>query len=185
MAPAEVIRPKPPGPGKVRNLSAKEADALWEMLAGAEYAVAFQSMLQLLDAPEDAVRLCARHLKPVQTAEPQRVRELIAQLADPKFAVREKASNELTLIAELGLPLLRAALKEAPSAEAQRRLKELIGIGERPIDMRALRMVAILEAIGTKEACAALEQCAVGASGASLTLEAKAALERVTGPDGK
>jgi len=42
-----------------------------------------------------------------------------------------------------------------------------------------VRALAVLEALGTKEALAAIEKLAAGAPGAQLTLEAGAAAERL------
>jgi hypothetical protein len=78
---------------EARPLSPEAAEAAWARLASPQYAEAFRAMLDLLRAPEDAVRLCARKLRPVRPADPQRIRGLTARLDAPAFSVREAAAR--------------------------------------------------------------------------------------------
>ena len=55
-----------------------------------------------------------------------RVNELIDQLGSEKFAVRQKAAEELKTLGPVIAPLLRKALDEATDAEIRFRLKGLL-----------------------------------------------------------
>ena len=84
---------------------------------------------------------------------------------------------------ELAAPALRTALEGEPSAEARRRIEEVLNktgnIAPRGEMLRALRAVAVLELIDTAEARGVLHDLAKGAEGASVTRAAKEALDRV------
>jgi hypothetical protein len=74
-------------------------------------------------------------------------------------------------------------LAEAPSAESHSRLQRLLdGLDGFPagIILRDARAVAVLERIGSTEAVKILRKLSQGASAASLTCEAKAALQRLS-----
>lgn len=98
------MAPLPQEPAKVVPLSGDAAEALWATLAGPQSVEAFRAMLDLLQARGDAVRLCARKLGPARSADPTRIRELVAKLDDPTFSVREKATRELEGMARAGGP---------------------------------------------------------------------------------
>ena len=77
---------------------------------------------------------------------------------------------------------LRKKLAGRPSAEARRRIAELLAkLEQGPISgnsLRLLRGLEALEAIGTPEARQALEKLAAGPADAWLTQQAKASLAR-------
>jgi hypothetical protein len=63
---------------------------------------------------------------PGKETEPDRVRRLIEQLGDTRFAKREAASKELSAIGEPALPALRKAAASADDGERRRRAEQLI-----------------------------------------------------------
>jgi hypothetical protein len=125
-----------------------------------------------------------KQLHQAQPADPQRLASLLGDLDNERFAVRDKASQELEKLGDLAEPALRKALDESPPPEARRRLVRLLAqvveggtpSGER---LRGFRAVEVLEHIGTSEARQLLQNFADGAPEARLTREAKAALERL------
>jgi hypothetical protein len=111
--------------------------------------------------------------------------QLMAALDSKEFAVREKAMQALEQLDRLAEPALRQALKNPSSLETRRRLNRLLEKLQRPITapdrLRDLRAVEVLEQISLPEARQLLEHLASGTSGAWLTQEARAALERRRG----
>jgi len=104
---------------------------------------------------------------------------LITQLDSRKFKIREAAERELQAFGEQILAALRAAYKDSPSVEAQRRLSQILKKLESPDGgtLRRIRAVAILRHfVGSKSARQTLESLARGAPGTWLTQEAKAVL---------
>src|SRR5262249_11604410 len=107
---------------------------------------------------------------------------LIADLDSDRFAVRQKATEELERLEELAAPALRQALEGKPSLEAGRRIRALLErvrtIPPRE-SLRGLRAIETLECIGTPDAQQVLKSLAQGTPEARLTQEAKAALQRL------
>jgi hypothetical protein len=101
--------------------------------------------------------------------------------------VREKAGKELEKLGYLVEPALRKCLSGEPSPEVRRQvellLERLQGMTD-PQLLRGLRVVEVLEGIGTDEARRLLEQVAKEAPSRRLTHEAKVALKRMTRPGG-
>jgi hypothetical protein len=83
---------------------------------------------------------------------------------------------------------LTGALEKSPSLEARRRIMRLLErvTGERfnpsAHRLRAVRAVEVLERIGDAKARQLLDILAKGAPAAQLTVEARAALERLQAP---
>jgi WD40 repeat protein len=170
-----------PEAGKAERLTAKRMHTLWRHLASDDADTARQAIGQMLDAGSRAVPFLNEHLRPA-VLDRQRVSGWIAALDSDSFAQREEGTRRLAEVAELAEPVLRRALKSRPSLEARRRLERLLNqcqpgplSGERARDVRAIEL---LECLGTPEARALLERLAAGASGARLTQEAKASLDR-------
>ncbi len=166
-----------PTPGKQRK-----PDERWTDLAG-DPVSAYQALWALVDDPKTCCALLRQRIAPVKdTANPARVRRLVAQLDSEEFGQREAASRELAAMGESIKETLRSALTKAESAEARRRLKDLLGKlqgGPTADDLRQLRAVHALELCGTAQARQLLRTLAGGASGARLTRDARAALERL------
>ncbi|HEV2949760.1 MAG TPA: hypothetical protein VGX70_20455, partial [Gemmataceae bacterium] len=93
--------------------------------------------------------------------------------------------KELEKLGEPALGALRKAMKGHPSAEARRRLEQLINkqdlelVNPSPDHRRSVRAVEVLELAGTPEAQKVLKTLSQGAPEARLTQEAKASLERL------
>ena len=112
----------------------------------------------------------------------KRAQKLISDLDSNRFAVRAAAAKDLAALGDLAEPGLRKALEDRPSAEVQKRVEALLTAlrtappGE---TVRALRVIQVLERIGTPEAQQALRKLAAGAKEARRTQDAKEALERL------
>ena len=154
----------------------------WNDLAG-DAATAYVALGRLVSSPERAVGFLGKQLQSVAPVDSKRLEQLIADLDDRQFEVREQATRELAARAERAAPALRKALAGNPSPEVRRRLGALLdGLdGVRPsADMvRQVRAVEALELMGNAEARRLLDKLATGPTHEHLTQEAKAAAGRL------
>jgi hypothetical protein len=158
-------------------------ESAWNDLAAREAGESFKSQGRFLAAPAESVKLFAERVKPVEALDPKRIQRLLDDLDSGQFAVRKQAIAELEKMGELAGPALRKALEGEPSAEARRRIEEVLNktdnIAPRGELLRSLRAIEVLELIGTAEAKVVLQDLAKGAAGASVTQAAKEALDRI------
>ncbi len=163
----------------------RTAEALWEDLAGKDAVKAYRAVRQLADSPKETVEFLRARLKPVPIPDPKRIDQLIAALDANGFEERKQAKAELDSLAEIVEPALRTAAKTLASAEVGKQLADLLEkFAERrlkptPAQLRPVRAVEVLEAVGTAEARDVLRTLAKGAPGASQTREARASLQRL------
>jgi hypothetical protein len=134
---------------------------------------------------EQVVALLEKNLRPaVRTPrpDPQRLAQLIADLNNDNFAVREKATQELAKLGDTVRPALTRVLAGQPSPETRRRVEQLLNLAEPSLtaeEVRQVRCVEVLEHIGNAEARRLLKTLAGGEPGAVLTREAGASLDRL------
>jgi WD40 repeat protein len=158
-------------------------DALWSDLADADAVKAYRSVWALTKTPKETTAYVAERLKPAVAPDAQKVKRLVMDLSSDRFALRDKANQELARLGGLVEPALRQALEANPALETRQRIEKLLRGLLEPITIperwRAVRAVETLELIGTGEAKALLAQYAAGAPRARLTQEAKEALARL------
>jgi hypothetical protein len=162
---------------------AAEANELWDKLAADNAARAWESLWHLFDHADKACQLLSSRLKPISPIKD--TAEQITRLDDSKYAVREEAMKELASRGESIEGDLLSAIKVAKSEEQRKRLEVLLTKLDPATPpagdvLRGLRSIWLLERIGTPEARKLLEKMAGGATGSRVTIEAKAALERLT-----
>jgi WD40 repeat protein len=159
-------------------------EALWADLASPDAARAWRAVWALAAAPGPAVPFLRDRLRPAAAPEPARLKELLAALDDNDYAVRSRATEDLGEWGELAAPALREALAARPTPEKRRRLEEILAAldqGGLPAgQLRAVRAVEALEHAGTPEARHVLERLAGGVPDSPVTLDAAAALRRLT-----
>jgi WD40 repeat protein len=159
-----------------------ELRAAWEGLGG-DTAKAYRAVSVLVGAAEQAVPFLAERVRPAVAPDANRVAQLLAELDDDRFPVREQAAQQLEKLGDLVADALRQALTRRPSPETKRRLQELLEkleAGTLPPDgLRAVRVIEVLEHAGTSAARRLLTDLAGGAAKARLTREAEAALKRL------
>jgi len=168
----------------VYGLQAKNPAAarqLWEDLAGTDAPKAFQAVRRLATIPAEAVALCRENLKPAPSTDEKRLRQLLADLDSPRFAVRQRATAELEKMVDGVEPLLRKALQEAQTVEVKKRLEGiLIHLGDPgPERLRQTRALEVLELVGTPEAVKLLDELARGSPAAGLTRDTAATRDRL------
>jgi WD40 repeat protein len=164
-------------------LTAKELQDLWTGLGDGDAEKAHGALGKLVAAPEQAVPLLGERLRPVPAVTAARLAELLANLDDNDFPVREQATRELTRLAEVAEEEVRKALQAQPSLEMRRRLEDIVANLEAPFPpperLQTLRALEVLEQIGTPAARQVLEILSKGAPRAWLTREAKAGVQRL------
>jgi RNA polymerase sigma factor (sigma-70 family) len=169
---------------KREPLREAELDACWTDLVSDDAGRAYQAIRKLVASPIEAVADLKNRLPPACAPKAERMAMLIADLDSETFAVRDAAMKELTKLGDAATPALRDALDKAPSAEVRRRIEGLLAklerLGTSGEPLRQARAVEVLEHIGTAEARRLLAKLADGASGAWLTSEAKASLDRIS-----
>jgi hypothetical protein len=166
---------------KLTEISPDAAKRLWAELASPDTAKAYQALAELVNAPDQAVKLLGEQLKPAVKAPVDRIEKVIALLEDKDFKTRENATRELRQMGNQAKTALQASLSSRRSVEFNRRVDELLADVKQynPNELREFRAVEILEVIGTPAAKSILESIAKGAPGIKLTDEALAALERL------
>jgi hypothetical protein len=165
-------------------LTAAGADELWAALGGPEAQPAYAAMADLAAAPDRAVALVRRELKPAPAAPTNaELDRAFADLDNEDFATREKTSRRLAEWGELAVPGVRKRLAKAESAEVRRRALDFLDRFDpatlKPDRLRQLRAVELLEGVATPAAKELLSELAKGAAEAPLSREAAAALERL------
>ncbi len=166
-----------------RQATAAELDAWWQELAAAN-ARGHQAVRKLVQAPQDAVTLLRKTLRPSTAKELERMRTLVGDLRSDQFVKRQQAVAELEILGELALPLLEKALGDNPPLEVRLRVEKLLekleGPGAAPAVLQQLRALAVLELIGSVEARALVQSLAAGEPEAWLTRAARAVQQRLS-----
>jgi WD40 repeat protein len=173
------------GGGAAERLTAERLEALWDELAGADGARAYQAVQRLAASPDQAVPFLRSRLKGRPPPDERRLARLITELGDDRFGVREQAARELEALGVRAEPALRRALEGKLSAEARRRaerLLEKLRPGGAPLptpELVALRVLEALELGATPAARQVISEIARAQHDARLTDEARAALGRL------
>jgi WD40 repeat protein len=164
------------------DLTAEKLDTCWPDLLKDDPRIAYAAMDRLIAAPAKTLPFLRKHLRPV-TIDSQWWADRLADLDSSDFATREKASRDLTAIAEVVEPRLRQAMGKGASLELRWRLQAIVEASHSLVPsaeaVRRLRAVAVLERLATAEARALLQELATGEPAARLTVAAKSALARM------
>jgi RNA polymerase sigma factor (sigma-70 family) len=165
------------------QIEEKELESLWAKLGGEDTSSAYEAIGALATAPKIALPFLRERLRPALPADPQRVRQLIADLDSNEFARRDAVYHELEALGDKVRPALRKALEGKPPLEQRKRLEALLAAPRtirQPDLLRQVRAIQVLEMIGSEEAQRVLRLVAGGAAEARLTEEARASLQRLT-----
>jgi WD40 repeat protein len=165
------------------NSSPSDVRRAWADLESEEAPKAHAALWALVNSPKEALSLLKQELRPAASPDPRRLAQLLGELENSDFAAREAATRELKTMGESAEASLRKALASNPSAEARRRLEDLLRRLELQLftadDLRTLRAIEALEHIGNEEAQQLLETLAQGPRSARQTREASASLQRL------
>ena len=160
--------------------TADEIATLWMALASDDAAEAYRAVILMRRNPKQSLPFLAARLGPVAVRD---VEKLIGQLDDDDFDVRERATRELIVLGRGAESGMRKALRTPVSAEAKRWLESILGRLDKYIPVQGLRVLEILEGIGTPEIRPLVEEMAKGAPEDAVTIEAKAQLLRMKNKD--
>ena len=168
-----------------RPLAEKELNDRWEILAGGDATKAYRAIQELAAAPAQAIPFLSKYLRPTPRVDQKHVDELVRELGNPQFAVRQRATQELDELEELAIPSCQRALADKPTPEVRRRLESLLATRSAEQQdvpsqcLRTLRALEALELCGTPEAAELLKALTHGAPEACLTREAEAGVRRL------
>ncbi|HEX3147911.1 MAG TPA: PQQ-binding-like beta-propeller repeat protein [Gemmataceae bacterium] len=158
--------------------------AWWAELAGNDMLVVHRSIWGLTAHPDATVSYIGERTEPAKGPGRERIQRWLLDLDNDRFAVREVATKELQKIGPSIVPTLKKHLAAKLSPEARERVEKLIDkLLVEPLpaaEIRASRLVEVLERIGTADARAVLERLETGDPDATLTVQAKAALARLS-----
>src|SRR5262249_26524635 len=135
--------------------------------------------------PAALKNLLARFRPPAEAPDPT-LATLIADLDSDSFTTREAATRKLRELGVTAEPALRRALAGTPTAEARRRLEEVVAASPAAVErlpltgdrLRGVRAIEALERARTVEAREALRAWAEQGGDPRLAAEARAALAR-------
>jgi WD40 repeat protein len=164
------------------KLTAKDLEALWADLVGADAAKAHRAIWMLAAAPAEALPYVQKQLLTPALADGKRLAALLEDLGSPKAETATAAARELEVLGDLAAPFLREVLKGQPPAAVRGRVEALLKKAESgrpaPYRVRQLRALEVVEHIGTAEALQVLEALTSDRGDAFLGREAKAAMAR-------
>src|SRR5262249_52565546 len=152
----------------------KRADD-WELLASTDPAVSQPAIVKLATNAKQAIGLFREKLPPTVAIPPARIGLWIDDLDSDQFERRLAAERALAGARDQAEEQLRQAVKKPGSLELRRRAERVlkqIDPSTDPVRLRQMRVVEILERLGTKEAIELLRRLARGAPAAELTREA-------------
>jgi hypothetical protein len=170
--------------GPARLVTNEEVAQAWSELGAADEVIARRAVWALANSAK-SLPLLRDQLppRPPPDLDQAAVARLIADLDSDNFAKREQASAALGKLGPSIEVLLRNARVKTKSAEARRRLGELLAQIEAPRGVpetvRLGRAVEVLEYAGTPEAVRFLRELATKEPDTDLARAAKAAVERL------
>jgi WD40 repeat protein len=167
------------------ELPRDQLDKLWQLLPAEDAAAAHRAQWGLVAAAKSSLPFLREQLRPAKAIDPKRLAALVADLDNEKFAVRQRATEELEKNLDLVEGDLRKFLEGQPSLEVRQRLEKIlekVTVGPPPAErLRALRVLTVLEQIGTDAARQHIEELTRGAGEAWLTQTARSSLARLSG----
>lgn len=155
-----------------------DTEAAWEALAELDGRAAWEAMRALHAAGAASF---AERLSPAPESG-EDLAALVRALDDEDPSVREDASRRLAEQRAEAEALLREAAENGASPEVRQRAKDLLEGPPDPLPLpagdllRAVRAISVLERLGAR---GELERLAGGATGARVTRDARAALDRL------
>jgi WD40 repeat protein len=184
---------------RVIRITAAAADisARFKDLTSDDAEQAYASIWALVKAPKETVSFLTDQRTLFEATDVAKIERWIADLDSNKFVERERASQELGLVLDEAEEHLKKARLGTQSAEARRRIDQLLQAkttGFTGKKLQTFRAIEILEHIATPEtegpaagptglaAISLLKKVAAGPAEARMTREAVAALDRVERP---
>jgi hypothetical protein len=172
---------------KPRKRIAKELESACADLLGDDMVRGYRAAQVLLSDPGRALPVLKQSLTPkpreLPAAQAKRAAALLAALDSDEFDEREKACRDLEAMGEDLEGLLHHALAGKPSADCKLRLCRLLSALEKKHEderLRPLRVIMVMEGLGTRQALDALDEYAKLAPDTRVGQEAAAAARRLS-----
>jgi WD40 repeat protein len=173
------VRPAKPA---VEKLDRAELTRCWDSLARVDAGRAYLALAELARHPDQTEDLLKERLVSPRV-KPEYVARLIGNLDSEDFETRENASKELADLGRLAEGALRKALAGNLSVEARQRIRALLapleGNAEDPDQRLLLRVIEVLERLGTPESRRLLDKLGKEATDPGVAREARTAAERL------
>lgn len=163
-----------PGP-----LTPEDLEGLWDVLRGDDARDLFGCVRTLAANPDQAMPFLRKHLPPAPRGDEQLAERLVNDL-QKDYNSRKRAVVQLRKIGQPAAHALQQAMQRGTNDNLMQRMYyELINAPPPADEARALRVLRVLERIGSPDAGKLLKELAEGAPTATLTIQAKAALARL------
>ncbi|MDZ4818810.1 MAG: hypothetical protein SGJ20_07540, partial [Planctomycetota bacterium] len=167
------------------SLDPQQIEAHWTELGSPDPGRVQRAVWKLATAQSESLAILQERIKPVPVDEQtsNQIAQLVLQMDDDQFTLREQASEQAAALGENAEPFLREALQTSESAEVRYRIRQLLDqFAAKPLvvpvdQLRAIRAVQILQQVNSPEARELLKELSTGAPEARLTQAAVAALE--------
>jgi dipeptidyl aminopeptidase/acylaminoacyl peptidase len=158
-------------------LNEADLDDLWVRLARKEGNAAYWALWGFVATADQSVPYLRRHVTPPPVDE-RRLTQFLADLDSERFPVRDRATRDLESLGLQAEPALRRVLTSRPTLEVRMRVEHLLARCDElaPEPLRQLRVIEILQHIGTPRARRVLQGLAQGPAGLRQTEKAIRAL---------
>jgi dipeptidyl aminopeptidase/acylaminoacyl peptidase len=160
-----------------------ERNRFWLQLAGDNSVAAYAAIQKLAADPDHSVAYIRERVRATPRLDDSRLQHLLSNLNDDKYAVRERATDNLARLGEIAVPAMAKHLEGPISLESRRRIERLLAevpsVPPREV-VQTLRAIEVLEMIGTAEARQVIQSMVNGEPGARQTRDSGLALERMT-----
>jgi hypothetical protein len=167
-------------------LTGNDMTALWADLANPDVDKADAAWRKLGATGDGAVPFVRKQIRSiaVPAVDLKTIKRLVSELDSDQFAIRDRATRELMAAGELAIDPLHHHLERGVSAEAKRRIHDVLKKLGQPVltieRMRVLEAIELLEQLRTAKAIALLEETEGDALLPSqIRSEARQALQRL------
>ena len=171
---------RPPRSSQARLPDQTDLAKAFDEMGSSDPATSFVAMGVMASAPLESIKLIRDKFKLPQPIDPEVLAQLLAYLEHPRYSVREKATRRLEAVAGQVEDQLEKALARS-GAETERRIERVLQSTRQPIadgeTLRGLRLVELLERIGTAPAREQLQRFAEAQG--PIAREARDSLERL------
>jgi WD40 repeat protein len=175
----------PTGRLALERIAPDDMETLWQDLGATDVPRAYRALWTFVAGAQDAVPLLEKQ-KRVFLVDPERIQQLVRDLNDNRFSVRERAHGELAKYGRWIEGVLETVRSKPSSEEVRRRVEKLLSLLQRDGSLslaqerlRARRLLMILEQSATPAARELLEKLSRQAAEADLRADAKASLARL------
>lgn len=169
----------------LERIGSGDLEGLWQDLAANDTPRAYHALWILVAGAADAVPLVVKQ-KRIALVDPEHIQQLLRDLNNDRYSVRERAYGELSKYGRWVEGVLDTALRKPASEEVRRRVEKLLSMIRQDKSLtlaqerlRAHRLMMVLEQCATPAARDLLEKLSRMAAEADLRADARASLARL------